>query len=109
MLKDANNANSMHNSYTGRATTASIIYYCLPRRSVCVSLTHIVLTPEQLTVKLCFGLVHAECMTVSLCTSILRFNAHKGSLSDADHSLHCIRCTDVYNVCDGLQSYPPVA
>jgi len=25
MLKDANNANNMHNSYTGPATTASII------------------------------------------------------------------------------------
>ena len=54
-------------------------------------------------------IVRAECMTVSLCTSILRFNAHKGSLSDADHGLHCIRCTDAYNVRDGLESYPPVA
>jgi len=26
MLKDANNANNMHNSYTGRATTSLIIY-----------------------------------------------------------------------------------
>jgi len=36
MLKDANNANdanngnNIHNSYTGRATTASIINYQLP-------------------------------------------------------------------------------
>jgi len=29
MLKDANNADNMHNSYTGRVTTASIINYRL--------------------------------------------------------------------------------
>jgi len=57
MPKDANDANNMHNSYTGRVTTASIINHRLPRCSVCISLMRTTLTPEQLTSKLCFGLV----------------------------------------------------
>jgi len=58
------NANNMHNSCTGRATTAWIINYRLPRCSVCISLMCTKLTPKQLTIELCFGLVHAQCMTV---------------------------------------------
>jgi len=38
------------NSYTGRATTASVINYHLPHHSVCINLTCTMLTPEQLTV-----------------------------------------------------------
>jgi len=55
MLKDINNAaNNMHNSYTGRATTApdSVMNYQLPGLTVCVSLTCTALEPEQLDVKL---------------------------------------------------------
>ena len=73
MLKDANNANNIHNSYTGRATTASITNYRLSHHSVCVILTRTMLTPEQLIVELCFSLVIAQCTTVSLCTSIVGF------------------------------------
>jgi len=50
----------MHNSYSERAMTASIVNYCLTRHSVCVSVdsvTRTTLTPEQVTVELCFGLV----------------------------------------------------
>ena len=52
MLKDTHNANNVHNSYTGWATTVSIINYQLPRHSVCVNLMRTMLAPEQLNVEL---------------------------------------------------------
>jgi len=90
MLKDANNANNMYNSYIGRAMTASIINHRLPAvpyRSVNAQRWHLSNKPSN-----CFGLVHAQCMTVSLCTSVLT-----------------ILYWRVQSAHDGLQSYPPVA
>jgi len=118
MLKDANNANSMHSSYTGRATTASVINYCLPYHSLCFSLTCTMLTPEQLTVELFwFSMcsvhdskpvhLHSKILTHTMVCWVILYWPRLATITVVH--VVCVALTCTTRACNGLRSYLPMA